>query len=99
RQIALYPLEGFFQQVLGLGDIYARSKEAVGRQYLTNCGIAPAQTVMVGDTLHDADVARALGVHCVLVARGHQSRAMLLQAGVPVVSTLTEAADWVLNDK
>ncbi|MEG0741723.1 MAG: HAD hydrolase-like protein [Clostridia bacterium] len=99
RQIAFYPLEGFFQQVLGLGDIYARSKEAVGRQYLTNCGIAPAQTVMVGDTLHDADVARALGVHCVLVARGHQSRAMLLQAGVPVVSTLTEAADWVLNDK
>ena len=49
---------------------------------------------MIGDTLHDAEVARAMGTGCVLVARGHQSRETLLTAGVPVMDTLLEAAAW-----
>ena len=66
-------------------------------QYLQNCGIAPQETLMIGDTLHDADVAKAIGAKCVLVARGHQSRQTLLTAGVPVVGTLTEAAQIALK--
>jgi len=92
EQIAQFPIRHYFSFVLGLGDIYAGSKEDIGRQYLQTCGIAPQETLVIGDTLHDADVARAIGANCVLVARGHQSRDTLLTAGVPVVSTLLEAA-------
>lgn len=52
---------------------------------------------MIGDTLHDAEVARALQVRCVLIARGHQSKETLLKAGVPVDSSLAEAAERVLR--
>ena len=58
-----------------------------------------ACAVMIGDSLHDAEVARALGTRCILVARGHQSRETLLEAGVPVVDSLRKAADWVLAQK
>lgn len=96
QQLSYYPLEGYFYDVLSLGDIYARSKEAIGRKYLAECGLAPQDTVMIGDTLHDADVARAIGTRCVLVPRGHQSAATLAEAGVPLAATLAEAAELAL---
>lgn len=96
-QLACYPaLQGCFYRVLGLSDIYARSKEAIGCAYLQDCGIPAVQSVMIGDTLHDADVARAMGAQCILVARGHQSRETLETAGVPVCESLARAADMLL---
>lgn len=98
RQLSYYPaLEGRFDHVLGLSDIYARSKEAIGCAYLEKCGIPARQCVMLGDTLHDADVAKAMGTQCILVARGHQSRSVLEGAGVPVCGSLTEAMQLVLG--
>ena len=97
-QIAQFDIQHYFADILGLGDIYAGSKEEIGRVYLQNCGIAPGDTLMIGDTLHDAEVAAAIGARCVLVARGHQSRQTLLTAGVPVVDTLTDAARIALSE-
>lgn len=98
QQLSYYPsLEGAFDELLGLSDIYARSKEAIGRAYLERCGIAARQSVMLGDTLHDADVAKAMGTQCILIARGHQSRETLESAGVPVCDSLAEAARLILG--
>lgn len=99
EHIGLFPIRHFFAEVLGLGDIYAVSKEQVGRDYLQHCGILPSETVMLGDTLHDAEVARAIGANCILIARGHQSRTTLETSGFPVVDSLAQAADRVLNQK
>ena len=85
-----------FDAVLGLTDIYAASKTAIGRRYLTAIDEPPAACVMLGDTLHDAQVASELGCRCVLVARGHQDKQTLLTAGVPVVNSLTAAAELLL---
>ena len=32
-----------------------------------------SKTLMIGDTIHDFEVANELGVQCLLVANGHQS--------------------------
>lgn len=96
-QLARFPIRAYFDEVLGLGDIYAGSKEAIGRAYLSGCGVAPEESVMIGDTLHDAEVARAMGTRCILVARGHQSREKLLSAGVPVADSLRETATLLLE--
>ncbi|MBE5800699.1 MAG: HAD family hydrolase [Clostridiales bacterium] len=98
-QLSYYPeLEGQFDRILALSDIYARSKEAIGCAYLRECGVPARETVMIGDTLHDADVARAMGTQCILVARGHQSRETLETAGAKVVESLAEAAGLILGD-
>lgn len=46
--------------------------------------------LLVGDTLHDAEVAEALGWHCILCAAGHQTAERLRAAGCPVISSLSE---------
>ena len=48
----------------------------------------PKQTLMVGDTSHDAEVARELGVDCVLIAQGHQAIERLENQGCIVVDSL-----------
>lgn len=88
-----------FDDVLGLSHIYATSKEEIGKAYLARQAVDPRLCVMLGDTLHDAEVARAMGCGCVLVARGHQSRETLLTADVPVCDTLLTAVEVVLGRK
>jgi phosphoglycolate phosphatase len=45
---------------------------------------------MVGDTLHDFEVAQHAGIQCILVASGHQSRQRLEKSRAPVVGSLCE---------
>ena len=97
EQIARFAIRDTFHAVLGLDNIYAGSKEEIGRRYLQSCGIAPDETCLIGDTLHDAEVAHAIGAQCILVPRGHQSRETLLGAGVPLADTLMDAADLILK--
>lgn len=89
----------YFDEVLGLSHIYATSKAEIGRAYLARCHVAPSVCVMLGDTLHDAEVAQALGCRCVLIARGHQSREALQSAGCPVCASLAEAVALLLGRK
>jgi phosphoglycolate phosphatase len=46
--------------------------------------------VLVGDTVHDFEVATAMGVGCVLVAAGHHARERLSACACPVVESLEE---------
>lgn len=90
RQVAEQGLTGFFDELLGLGDIYGKSKVQAGRDWMARAGIDPHTAVMVGDTLHDAEVAAAMGARCVLVTTGHHSRSRLLTAGCPVIDALSQ---------
>jgi len=94
--VQAFELEAFFDRVAGLHNIYAHSKVELGRELVATLPCAPAEAVLVGDTLHDAEVALAMGTACVLVAHGHQSRARLhQQGGTPVVDSLRELTEFV----
>ena len=97
HQVDLYPaLQGQFDAILGLDNIHAGSKVGLALDYLAQSGLDPAQAVLIGDTTHDAEVARAIGCRCLLVREGHQLPEILAMAGCEVVDSLTQAADRVL---
>ncbi len=96
EQIARFPIGGYFQAALGLSHIYATSKVDLAKEFLTNHGVDPRQAVFLGDTLHDAEVAEAIGCECILIARGHQPWQTLLEANVPVFEDLQKAKEYVL---
>jgi phosphoglycolate phosphatase len=68
-----YSLSSFFQQVRGLQDYYAHSKVELGKELMNQEKLDPGETALIGDTLHDYEVAGELGVDCILVACGHNS--------------------------
>ena len=90
QQVEQRGLRGCFDELLGLGDIYAKSKVELGKNWMAGQGLDPACAVMVGDTVHDAEVAAAMGTRCVLYAGGHQARHILEATGLPVIDRLEE---------
>ena len=98
RQVTERGIRGCFDRLLGLGDIYAKSKVEVGRRFFRESGFDPGRAVMIGDSVHDFEVARAMGVRCVLQRAGHQTEAALRATGAPVVPGLPEAADFILRE-
>ena len=86
--LVTYGIRDFFTHVCGVNNLFGDSKIEIGHKLLTQLTIPSDDVVIVGDTLHDVEVAQALGVSCVLIAQGHQSRKRLEQAGVQVFEDL-----------
>lgn len=84
----------FFDDISGINDHYAHSKLDIGRNIIQKLGATNSQILIVGDTIHDFEVATGLGVDCVLVSNGHQSRKRLLQVTSNVISSLEEITSY-----
>lgn len=97
QQVSRRGVRPYFDRLLGLGDIYAKSKVDLGLNYLQESGLDPACAVMIGDTVHDFEVAEAMGVACVLQSAGHQDAETLAATGAPVFPNLSEAAAYILD--
>ena len=83
-------VEQYFQEILGVDDIYAESKSYIARQYVSDKNISSSDIVLIGDTVHDYEVAQEVGCRCILVADGHQSEDRLKATGAEVVGTLID---------
>lgn len=89
-QLRRFGIRDYFAQVLGAADRLASGKVQRGLDWMKMQSVSPADMVLVGDTLHDYDTARAMGVSCILCAIGHQSKEDLRTAGVPVVDQFSQ---------
>ena len=85
-----FELTPHFSHLAGLDNIYAHSKAELGRVQLAALGLPREAIVLIGDTVHDLEVARELGVDCVLVAAGHHPVGKLRQHHDRVLPTLAE---------
>lgn len=90
EQVASFPLEKCIDALYGIGDIYAHSKLELAREFLSTC-MEEDEIWCIGDTLHDAEIAREIHASCILICRGHQSRERLEAAGVPLAENCMEA--------
>jgi phosphoglycolate phosphatase len=83
-------LTKYFKHVTGLDHIYATSKLIIGQELIKKIDIPLQNIVLIGDTMHDHEVAGELGIQCILIANGHQSRERLLSSGFPVLNDICE---------
>ena len=95
-QLRRFDIRDYFSQVLGAADRLASGKVQRGLDWLAEQTVGPEDMVLIGDTLHDYDTAKAMGVPCILCAIGHQSKEDLLTAGVPVVEQFTQLESLLL---
>ena len=84
--LGIYP---YFDFIGGIGDHYGGGKIENARNYLAESGLDPMQTTLIGDTIHDSEVANELQCNCILVATGHQSVPRLRETGRRVIADLS----------
>ncbi len=92
-----YGISGFFKSIAGSKDIYADGKLAAGKELIQKEAIDPASAWMVGDTTHDLEVARELGLQCALLACGHQTRKRLIKVHPLVFDHFSELKNFFLS--
>lgn len=103
-----FGVRGYFDYAYGVDNLDGQSKLSRARELLStihNSSVsqlldfhAPRSSyvfVLIGDALHDKEVADALGVRCVLCAQGSHA-AWRLRAVAPTGDTLLEALDLAL---
>lgn len=88
-----YQIDHFFEHVRGLDNHFAASKTANGQQLIAEFNLNTSDLVLIGDTVHDFEVASKLGCSCILIANGHQSKAVLESTGAQLIDTLIQLLD------
>ena len=88
RLLKRYEIDGYFDSVLGADNLLAGSKVERAEKFIEEHGVDASKAVVVGDLLHDCDVAKAIGSQCLLITSGHHDRARLESADVRVEDTL-----------
>lgn len=90
-------LSSTLEAVYGLGDLLAQGKVARGRELMQQCVLTPARTVLIGDTDHDIDVARELGVVPVTLTLGHQAPYRFAAFDHPRFDSVVELRETLLT--
>lgn len=80
----------FFDGIFGIKDNYAREKVSLGIQVVEKLKLNPSECVMIGDTLHDAEVAEQCGFDCILFCGGHVSKQRLESKNTRIIDALSE---------
>ena len=82
-----YQLEQYFESIIGQDNCHAHGKLETAQCWLSQTQAEPQNVLLIGDTLHDLEIANELGFGCALFARGHNSE-----------SRLRKAHSWVIQD-
>ena len=88
RQAEMLGVSQYFTKIMGIEDIYAGGKLAIGKAYMKQ--IPAGQTVFIGDSTHDFEVACDMGCDAILIAGGHQSKETLRSCNAMVLENIEE---------
>lgn len=92
-----YGIKDYFISINGLDNHHAAGKFDLAKEFMIDQNLAPNTILLIGDTLHDAEIAASLGVDCLLIPNGHQDRQRLESAGVPILDSLSDLSTYIHN--
>jgi phosphoglycolate phosphatase len=80
----------FFEKICGTNDHYAHGKTEAGRHLISSIHTGRNRVLFIGDTAHDAEVARDMGVDCILIPNGHHHEHRLTKFGFRIIPSLSD---------
>ena len=73
-----HDLNKYFSFISGVRNIRAAGKKEIAKTHLDKIALEPNKILLVGDTVHDFEIADYLGIDCILFSNGHNSEDVLL---------------------
>jgi len=95
KQTKEHGIDSYFAKIMGITDIYAKSKLDLALGWLETSGLNPKKILFIGDTNHDYEVSLAIGCDCILYDQGHQSHEVLARCNVPVIHNISEIINYI----
>jgi len=87
-----FAINNYFQDIVGLDNIYAGGKAHLAKNLAMKIRSngAAGNILLIGDTIHDYEVAKEINSDCILLTHGHQDEERLLKLGIPVAKDFSE---------
>ena len=76
EKLSHFDIKKYFEDILALDNVYAESKAHLGIEWRKTKGKGK-KAFMIGDTAHDFDVAKDMGIDCILFSGGHNKRGFI----------------------
>lgn len=95
KEITHFGLKPYISKIIGLDNNFAHGKVQNGINYLKELDCDKSEIIMIGDTLHDAEVAEAMGIECILIAHGHQNTKKLNETNSRIVNNFNELKEII----
>ncbi len=93
--VSFYQLDRWIGLIDGADNIEASGKGERASAHLSRLGFDKKEVLLVGDTLHDLDVANLLGCPTLLFSGGHADELRLIQSTDQIIRSLYEVVRWV----
>ena len=94
--VKAHNLQNFFIKILGIDNQYATGKTELGMSLIESLTYKNNEVVLIGDTIHDSDVAKSMNIDCLLIDQGHVNNDRLQETGRKVFSNLTEVYQFII---
>ena len=85
-----YQIQHYFDTISGISHYYADDKIKLAQSVRKKIPYDNREIVLIGDSVHDFEVAEALGVKCILFSKGHYSKKRLLRCDCPIIDNHRE---------
>ncbi|MFA6755907.1 MAG: HAD-IA family hydrolase [Bacilli bacterium] len=98
KQLQDIKLLQYFDGTIGSSNIDAKEKISYGKKYLDEHNVNSEETILIGDTIHDYETSKHLGLRCLLFSKGHCSLERLKKTMMPIANSYLEIEDYILNN-
>ena len=94
--VKIHGLSDYFTIIRGIDNQYARGKVELGISFINELPYDNNEVIMIGDTVHDSDVADAMHIDCLLIDHGHMGNERLQDTGREVISRMGQVLDHLI---
>ena len=98
-QIGSRGIRDYFKEIRGTDTILAHGKRETAKKWAEEHKDELGESVFIGDTLHDREVAEIMGIDCIFFSQGHMSRKRLENAGIKIADTYEDLKKWIGQSK
>ncbi len=85
-----YKIDNYFSLICGLQDHYAHGKIENAERLIQKINLPLSEIILIGDTLHDHEVAQHVGISSILLSHGHHNEYKLKQANITILQSLSD---------
>lgn len=94
-----HKISSYFEHIQGIDDHFASGKMIAAQKLITLIGQYDTKPLLVGDTLHDAEVGEAAGFKTVLFSGGHFSAERLKTSGLSFFDNHSDLQGFLLKNR
>ena len=98
QQVEFFGITHLLDNVIGISNTPSGyGKEFEGKQLLKEINLPLDETIFIGDSMLDFNVAKALEIDCALLSNGNNNLARLKDTGSKTFSNIQSFSDWILD--